>query len=126
MSMPIKGDPEVDKMTLQKVSEAYQYVKDNLKQLDEATLTGMLYLIDEIEIHLNRALDWRLKQGAGGRFVARLHKLIDGLGARIAVIEGKLEVPAPSTKTEEVEVTTLAEESEITTTADESETTTQE
>ena len=103
MAKPIKGNKEVDEMALQKNAEACKYVTDNLNELSQEVLVALLDKFDEIKIHVHRVLDWRLKQGQGGKYVARIHKLLDGLGARLAIIEEKLEIPAPSTKADESE-----------------------
>lgn len=98
MAKSIKGNKEVDSLALQKNEEACQYVTSNINQLSQDVLMGLLALFDQTKIHLNRALDWRLKQGQGGKYVARIKEQIDGLSVRIASLEGKV-----GTTTEESE-----------------------
>jgi hypothetical protein len=87
MSQPIKGSKEVDDGTLQKNQKVCKYVIDNINQLSQAVLVGLITLFDETKIHLNRALDWKLKQGQGGKYVARIKEQIDELASRITNLE---------------------------------------
>jgi len=103
MAKPIKGNKEVDELALQKIQEACKYVEDNLKELSQEVLMGLLGSFDQTKIHINRVLDWRLKQGQGAKYVARIHTRLDELGVRLTTIEEKLDIPAPSEEDDEKE-----------------------
>jgi len=105
MGKPVKGNKEVDERALKQNEEACQYVRDNLHELSQEVLMGLIEEFDQTKVHINRMLDVRLKQGQGGKFVARIQEQIGKLNNRLTDLEQKLGETKKETTEEEVTVT---------------------
>lgn len=104
MAKPVKGSKAVDEQALRQNQETCQYVRDNLHELSQEVLMGLIEEFDQTKVHINRILDVRLKQGQGGKFVGRIQVQIGKLDNRIANLEQKFGETGKEA-TEEVSVT---------------------